>query len=111
MIPTRINSEDQKEVLRLLCKVHELELTNTEVQSSCILRDFQIKKKDMVISRYRQHQSLCDQIIHKQKKILDGKKSSLCLQLPRQTNGMINMLICSEKTTVVRNFAGKSDKY
>lgn len=71
MVPQRISSEDQKEVLRLLCKVHELEITNTEVQSSCILRDFQIKKKDMVISRYRQHQSLCDQIIHKQKQILD----------------------------------------
>ena len=79
MVPTRISSEDQKEVLRLLCKVHELELTNTEVQSSCILRDFQIKKKDMVISRYRQHQSLCDQIIHKQKQILDGKKDTLVL--------------------------------
>lgn len=71
VIPQRISSEDQKEVLHLLCKVHELEITNTEVQSSCILRDFQIKKKDMVISRYRQHQSLCDQIIHKQKQILD----------------------------------------
>ena len=93
MIPTRINSEDQKEVLRLLCKVHELELTNTEVQSSCILRDFQIKKKDMVISRYRQHQSLCDQIIHKQKKILDGKN---LLLRKGKLMVLIYMLICSE---------------
>lgn len=72
MIPHRVNSEDQKDVLRLLCKVHELEIQNTEVQSSCLLRDFQIKKKDMVISRYRQHQNLSDQIIRKQKRLIEG---------------------------------------
>ncbi|KAL4240456.1 Kinesin-like protein kif19 [Mactra antiquata] len=71
MIPHRVSSEDQKDVLRLLCRVHELEIRNTEVQSSCIIRDFQIKKKDMVISRFRQHQSLCDQIIRKQKHLID----------------------------------------
>ncbi|XP_053393592.1 kinesin-like protein KIF19 [Mercenaria mercenaria] len=74
MIPHRVNSEDQKEVLRLLCKVHELEIQNTEVQSSCILRDFQIKKKDMVISRFRQHQHLSDQIIRKQKRLIEDNK-------------------------------------
>jgi len=72
-IPKKISSEDQKEVLRLLCKVHELEIYNTEVQSSCILRDFQIKRKDMVIARYRQHQLLCDQIINKQRNLIDGE--------------------------------------
>jgi trehalose utilization protein len=72
MIPHRVKSEDQKEVLKLLCKVHELEIQNTEVQSSCIIRDFQIKKKDMVISRYRQHQHLSDQIIRKQKRLIEG---------------------------------------
>lgn len=72
-IPKKISSEDQKEVLRLLCKVHELEIHNTEVQSSCLLRDFQIKKKDMVIARYRQQQNLCDQIITKQRNLIDGK--------------------------------------
>ncbi|XP_062605010.1 kinesin-like protein KIF19 [Saccostrea cucullata] len=73
-IPHRINTEDQREILSLLCKVHELEIENTETQSACLLREFQIKRKDMVISRFRQHQNLCDQIIRRQKKIMEENK-------------------------------------
>ncbi|KAL3877693.1 hypothetical protein ACJMK2_035359 [Sinanodonta woodiana] len=72
-IPHRISTDEQREVLRLLCKVHELEIKKTEVQSMCLLRNFQIKKKDMVISRFKQHQSLCDKIIHTQKVLLEDK--------------------------------------
>lgn len=70
-IPQRISDEDQKEIVTLMCKVHELEIENTEGQSACLIRDFQIKKKDMVISRFRQHQSLCDEIIRKQRILLE----------------------------------------
>ncbi|WAQ95609.1 KIF19-like protein [Mya arenaria] len=87
MIPQRINSEDQKDVLRLLCKVHALEIQNTEVQSSCLIRDFQIKKKDMVISRYRQHQNLCDHIIRKQKNLIDDHR----LEISRELEELIEM--------------------
>lgn len=55
-----------------MCKVHELEIENTEGQSACLIRDFQIKKKDMVISRFKQHRTLCDEIIRKQKILLEG---------------------------------------
>lgn len=72
-IPKRINTEDQREILSLLCKVHELEIENTETQSACLLREFQIKRKDMVILKFRQHQNLCDQIIQRQKQIMEGK--------------------------------------
>ncbi|XP_078317515.1 kinesin-like protein KIF19 isoform X2 [Crassostrea virginica] len=73
-VPQRINTEDQREILNLLCKVHELEIENTETQSACLLREFQIKRKDMVISRFRQHQNLCDQIIKRQKQIMEENK-------------------------------------
>ncbi|KAL5019094.1 hypothetical protein ScPMuIL_004816 [Solemya velum] len=70
LIPQKINIEDHREILSLLVKVHELEITNTEVQTSCLLRDFQIKKKDMVIARHRQQQHICDQIIKRQRRII-----------------------------------------
>ena len=50
-----------------MCKVHELEIENTEGQSACLIR-----KKDMVISRFKQHRTLCDEIIRKQKILLEG---------------------------------------
>lgn len=53
--------------------MHELEIENTETQSACLLREFQIKRKDMVILKFRQHQNLCDQIIQRQKQIMEGK--------------------------------------
>jgi len=71
-IPQRISDEDQTEIVTLMCKVHELEIENTEGQSACLIRDFQIKKKDMVISRFKQHRTLCDEIIRKQKILLEG---------------------------------------
>lgn len=55
-----------------MCKVHELEIEKVEGQSACLIRDFQIKKKDIVISRFRQHQNLCDEIIRKQRVIIEG---------------------------------------
>ncbi|KAJ8319029.1 hypothetical protein KUTeg_004120 [Tegillarca granosa] len=70
MIPQRIDTEDQREILNLLCKVHQLEIEKTEVESVCILREFTIRKKDIIIHRLRQHQSLCDQIINKQRALL-----------------------------------------
>lgn len=72
MIPHRIDTEDQREILNLLCKVHQLEIEKTEVESVCILREFTIRKKDIIIHRLRQHQSLCDQIINKQRALLKG---------------------------------------
>ncbi|XP_052262802.1 kinesin-like protein KIF19 isoform X2 [Dreissena polymorpha] len=86
-IPQRVNSEDQKDVLRLLCKVHALEIQNTEVQSSCLLKDYQIKKKDMVIARFRQHKRLCDQIIRKQKNLIEENN----LVISRELEELIEM--------------------
>ncbi|XP_076447209.1 kinesin-like protein KIF19 [Babylonia areolata] len=71
MIPMRVSGVDQQEIMRLLCKVHQLEIENMESQSASLLRDFQIKKKDMVISRLRHHHNLTDDIIRRQRDLLD----------------------------------------
>ncbi|KAK7112371.1 kinesin-like protein KIF19 [Littorina saxatilis] len=71
MIPMRVSGADQQEVVRLLCKVHQLEIENLESQSASLLRDFQIKKKDMVISRLFNNRSLIDDLIRRQRDLLD----------------------------------------
>jgi kinesin family protein 18/19 len=53
--------------------VHQLEIDHLDSQSAALMRDFQIKKKDMVIARYRQHRSLADEIISRQRDLLNGQ--------------------------------------
>nr|XP_035934922.1 kinesin-like protein KIF19 isoform X3 [Halichoerus grypus] len=65
-LPRRIGSEEQREVLSLLCRVHELEVENTEMQSHALLRDGALRHR-----REEQHRSLCDQIIQGQRQIID----------------------------------------
>ncbi|XP_050776757.1 kinesin-like protein KIF19 isoform X2 [Gopherus flavomarginatus] len=70
VLPRRISSEEQREVLSLLCKVHELELLNTEMQSRALLKDNVIRHKSYVVRRFEQHRSLCDRIIQQQRQII-----------------------------------------
>uniref|UniRef100_F7AFU9 Kinesin-like protein n=1 Tax=Xenopus tropicalis TaxID=8364 RepID=F7AFU9_XENTR len=69
-LPKRISSEDQREILSLLCKVHELEIENTEMQSHALLKDNMIRQKNHMVQRFEQHRSLCDEIIKQQRRII-----------------------------------------
>ncbi|XP_041363703.1 kinesin-like protein KIF19 [Gigantopelta aegis] len=70
-IPHRISNQNQQEILQLLCRVHQLEIENLEAKSISLLKDFQIKKKDMVITRFKHHRNLCDDIIKQQQQIIE----------------------------------------
>ncbi|XP_048411463.1 kinesin-like protein KIF19 isoform X1 [Stegostoma tigrinum] len=71
LLPKRISSEQQREVLSLLCKVHELEIEKTEMQSNALLKDNVIRQTDYVIQRFEQHRQLCAEIIQQQRQIID----------------------------------------
>ncbi|KAM4665120.1 kinesin-like protein KIF19 [Discoglossus pictus] len=71
VLPKRISSEEQREVLSLLCKVHELEIENTEMQSHALLKDNMIRQKNYVVQRFEQHRCLCDEIIQQQRRIIN----------------------------------------
>nr|XP_034798710.1 kinesin-like protein KIF19 isoform X3 [Pan paniscus] len=70
-LPRRIGSEEQREVLSLLCRVHELEVENTEMQSHALLRDSALRHRHEAVRRLEQHRSLCDEIIQGQRQIID----------------------------------------
>lgn len=72
-LPRRIGSEEQREVLSLLCRVHELEVENTEMQSHALLRDSALRHRREAVRRLEQHRSLCDEIIQGQRQIIDGR--------------------------------------
>ncbi|KAI8794146.1 kinesin protein KIF19 [Biomphalaria glabrata] len=77
MIPLRINNADQQEILKLLCRVHQLEIESLEGQSAGLLRDFQIRHKDMVITKLHHYRNISDDIINRQKRIID-ENNLLC---------------------------------
>uniref|UniRef100_A0A672YCY3 Kinesin-like protein n=1 Tax=Sphaeramia orbicularis TaxID=375764 RepID=A0A672YCY3_9TELE len=72
LLPRRVSSEEQREVLCLLCKVHELEIENAEMQSHALLKDNVIRQKNFVVQRFEQHRHLCDEIIQKQRQFING---------------------------------------
>lgn len=77
LLPRRVSSEEQREVLGLLCKVHELEIENAEMQSHALLKDNVIRQKNFVVQRFEQHRHLCDEIIQQQRQFIDGKSVSV----------------------------------
>ncbi|KAM9831229.1 kinesin-like protein KIF19 [Neosynchiropus ocellatus] len=81
LLPRRVSSEEQREVLGLLCKVHELEIENAEMQSSALLKDNVIRQKNFVVQRFEQHRSLCDEIIQQQRQFIDNHSLPVPLHL------------------------------
>ncbi|KAI5935818.1 kinesin-like protein KIF19 isoform X1 [Manis javanica] len=73
LLPRQVISEDQREVLRLLCRAHELEVENTELQADSLRSKHLLCEKDFVIQRCHQHRMLCEQIIQDQRRLIqDG---------------------------------------
>uniref|UniRef100_A0A674DYG2 Kinesin-like protein n=1 Tax=Salmo trutta TaxID=8032 RepID=A0A674DYG2_SALTR len=74
LLPCRVSSEEQREVLGLLCKVHELEIENAEMQSHALLKDNVIRQKNFVVQRFEQHRHLCDELIQQQRRFIDDHR-------------------------------------
>ncbi|XP_066433936.1 kinesin-like protein KIF19 [Eleutherodactylus coqui] len=70
MIPEQLSS-DQQEVFKLLHKLHELQVWNTELRAQSACKDSSVLyQKDFVILSYQQYKSLCEKIIHLQKALI-----------------------------------------
>ncbi|KAJ8332415.1 hypothetical protein SKAU_G00425880 [Synaphobranchus kaupii] len=74
LLPCRVSSEDQREVLGLLCKVHELEMENTEMQSHALLKDNLIRHKNSMVQRFEQRRHLCEEIIQQQRQFIEDHR-------------------------------------
>ncbi|XP_011885302.1 PREDICTED: kinesin-like protein KIF19 [Cercocebus atys] len=81
LLPRRVTSEDQQEVLRLLCRAHELEV-NTELQADNLCRKNRLCQKDFVIQRYHQHWLLCEQLIQEERQLIQVSHPPDQNQLP-----------------------------
>ncbi|XP_029140618.1 kinesin-like protein KIF19 [Protobothrops mucrosquamatus] len=66
MLPKQTTSKDQREVLSLLCKTHELEVGKTELQANALYKDNLLCQKDFIIQHHQQYRHLCEELIQQQ---------------------------------------------
>ncbi|KAL3255754.1 hypothetical protein MRX96_046669 [Rhipicephalus microplus] len=71
-LPNVASSEEQRELLRLLTQVHKLEVEKIEMQTDQLIREHELRQRDLMIVRYDRQRLLCDEIIGKQKVLIDG---------------------------------------
>ncbi|KAM9292166.1 LOW QUALITY PROTEIN: kinesin-like protein KIF19 [Morus bassanus] len=71
--PRQMTSEDQQEVLRLLCRAHELELGNSQPQVNTPYKENLLCQKDFVIQQLQQHMLLCEEIIQQQQMLIKAQ--------------------------------------
>ncbi|XP_045115573.1 kinesin-like protein KIF19 isoform X2 [Portunus trituberculatus] len=71
-LPNTITNEEHKEIISLLCKVHELEIQKVEMRSEALIKEYELQRRELVIMRYDQQRSLCDRIITRQRQMLDA---------------------------------------
>ena len=71
-LPKRISTEEEAEILSLLCKVHELEIAKVEMQRDALLKEHEVRKRDLLILKYDKQRTLCDEIIERQRELIEG---------------------------------------
>lgn len=72
-LPRKISCDGHRELLKLLCNIHELELKNAELESLAMLKDHLMQQGDINIQKQEIKQKLCDEIIMLQRATLEGK--------------------------------------
>ncbi|KAK7062971.1 Kinesin-like protein kif19 [Halocaridina rubra] len=70
-LPNTITTDEQRELLELLCKVHELEIQKMEMQSEALLKEHELRRRDLLILRYDRQRTLCDEIITRQRQMIE----------------------------------------
>lgn len=72
-LPERITSEEERELLGLLCRVHELEADKVSLQAERLARQGELRRRDLQLLRAERQRRLCEDIISTQRKIIEGR--------------------------------------
>jgi kinesin family protein 18/19 len=71
-LPSQISSEEERELLALMCRVHELEVEKMALQSERFIKQHELWRRDLVIFRYDRQRHLCEEIITRQRQLMEG---------------------------------------
>ncbi|XP_017784963.1 PREDICTED: kinesin-like protein KIF19 isoform X2 [Nicrophorus vespilloides] len=80
-LPALLSSDDEREILALMCRVHELEADKMALQSERLVRQHELRRRDLVILRYDRQRQLCEEIITRQRQLMEDGQLKLPLDL------------------------------
>ncbi|EFA08129.2 kinesin-like protein KIF19 [Tribolium castaneum] len=76
-LPSLLSSDDEREILALMCRVHELEADKMALQSERLVRQHELRRRDLLILRYDRQRQLCEEIITRQRQLIEEGKIKL----------------------------------
>ncbi|XP_022686279.1 kinesin-like protein KIF19 isoform X2 [Varroa jacobsoni] len=93
-LPHVVTTEDQRELLRLLTQCHKLEVEKIEMQTDQLIREHELRQRDLMIVRYDRQRLLSDEIIIKQKQLIEDisqgvkRKRAKAVQAVKELNDL-----------------------
>ncbi|XP_018329743.1 kinesin-like protein KIF19 isoform X2 [Agrilus planipennis] len=85
-LPALLSSDDEREILALMCRVHELEADKMALQSERLVRQHELRRRDLVILRYDRQRQLSEDIITRQRKIIEDSNITIPQELQELYN-------------------------
>ncbi|CAD6992594.1 kinesin-like protein KIF19 [Ceratitis capitata] len=70
-LPERITSDEERELLALLCRVHELEADKVSLQAERLARQAELRRRDLQLLRAERQRRLCEDIISSQRRLIE----------------------------------------
>ncbi|KAK3914224.1 Kinesin-like protein KIF19 [Frankliniella fusca] len=73
-LPLQASSAEERELLSLVLRVHELEAERLALQGERELRRHELRRRDLLLMRYDRQRHICDEIITRQRRLIeDGR--------------------------------------
>jgi kinesin family member 18/19 len=72
-LPDRISSDEERELLALLCRVHELEADKVSLQAERMARQAELRRRDLQLLKAERQRRLCEDIISTQRRLIEGE--------------------------------------
>ncbi|XP_037913609.1 kinesin-like protein KIF19 isoform X2 [Hermetia illucens] len=76
-LPERISSDEERELLALLCRVHELEADKVSLQAERLARQAELRRRDLQLLRAERQRRLCEDIISSQRRLIEESQIEL----------------------------------
>ncbi|XP_059472539.1 kinesin-like protein KIF19 [Neocloeon triangulifer] len=74
----RVGSEwGERELLALICRVHELELERLEAHGAALAREHELRRRQSALRRHERQRQICDQIITQQRQLIEERSLAL----------------------------------
>ncbi|XP_011874280.1 PREDICTED: kinesin-like protein KIF19 isoform X3 [Vollenhovia emeryi] len=81
-LPSRINSDEERELLALMLRVHELEADKMMLQSERLVKQHELRRRELLLLRYDRQRQISDEIITRQRRIMEAASATSSCHQP-----------------------------